>query len=230
MNHDNHWDGVLDPETKAFDCGVETLTDSELIGLILRTGTKERSAVQLSQEVLRHNGRQLDNLIDLSLAELMAFEGIGRAKAVQLKAIGELCMRLSQRRITRRGRIFVAPDEIADYYTPRMRYEKQEILTVIMLDAKGRFIEDRAVTKGTLQYTVFSPREVYLYAIRAMARCIILLHNHPSGDPSPSKDDEDSTEQMMLAGELLGIPLLDHIIVGDGKYYSFMEHGKIKKK
>lgn len=218
------WDGSNDPQTKALKHGVECLSDSELLGLVLRTGTHEISAVGVASRLLSHRGRQLFNLCDLSVSEMMGFEGIGKAKALQLKAIAELSKRIAQSGL-RKDIDFSDANSIAEYYMPQLRFEHQEVLVVALFDTHGRFLEDRTVSKGTLNFAVFSSRDVFSYAIRSMASFVIILHNHPSGDPKPSENDIAATGDIYKCGQMLGIPLLDHIIIGDNVYYSFHQSG-----
>lgn len=218
------WDGSYDPETKALNQGVEVLSDSELLGLVLRTGTKETSAVGIASMLLSYRDRQLYNLCDLSISELMKFDGIGKVKALQLKAIAELSKRIAQSSL-RKDIHFDDADSIAEYYMSRMRFEHQEVLIVALFDTQGNFLEDNTISRGTLNYAVFSPREIFSYAIRCMGSYVIMLHNHPSGNPKPSEHDIHATEDIYRCGDVLGIPLLDHIIIGDNNYYSFHQSG-----
>ena len=162
------WDGCMDPTKKADGLsGMEGLRDSELVALVIRSGTRDKTALQLSSELLAMGDRQLMNLYELGVSEMMALDGIGKVKALQLKAVAELSKRLS---LARRKRQIVldTPQTIARYYMERMRHESQELLFVALFDAKGHFMRDVLVSKGTTSYTVFSPREIFSPAVVLM--------------------------------------------------------------
>ena len=216
----------MDPERKALQHGVSTLTDSELLGLLLRTGTPEKSAVGIAAEILAIGNGQFHNLYRLTLKQLMAIPGIGKVKALQLKTVAELAKRINAEPLREKIR-FDDAASVADYFMVRMRREPQEVVVVALFDAHGEFMEDEMISRGTISHAVFSPREIFSYAIRGMASFIIILHNHPSGDPTPSEADIESTKKLELCSEFLGIGLLDHIIIGDHVYYSFLNEGKL---
>ncbi len=217
------WDGCMDPDKKASGAlGMESLSDSELVALVIRSGTKDKTALQLASELLSVGGGQLLNLHSLGVAEMMKLDGIGKVKALQLKAVAELAKRLTL--ADRKQQIVLdTPRTIANYYMERMRHEPQELLFVALFDTQGHFMEDALVSKGTLTYAVFSPREIFSYAVRKLACFVVILHNHPSGSPEPSEEDNSATKRIAACGKLLEIPLLDHIIIGDNVYYSYRE-------
>ncbi len=216
------------PYEKCCKYGAEVLSDAELIAVILRTGTRGISAVALAREILNREGGGILNLYRMTLHELTDIPGIGRVKAVQLKCMAELSKRLTK--TTRQHRVKLTDAaSVADYYMEQLRHETKEKLLVCMFDAKCSLIGDEVISVGTVNASLTSPREVFLAAMNHKAVQIILLHNHPSGQPAPSKQDEMVTERICLCGELLGIRLSDHIIIGDNMYYSFREEGLIKQ-
>lgn len=224
------WDGCMDPDQKASGLsGMEGLSDSELVALIIRSGTKDKTALQLASELLSIGNGQLLNLHTMSVTEMLRLDGIGKVKALQLKAVAELSKRLSLAK--RKQQIMLdTPKTIADYYMERMRHESQELLFVALFDTKGQFMQDVLVSKGTIDSTVFSPREIFSPAVEGMACFIVILHNHPSGSPEPSKEDTVATKRIAACGQILEIPLLDHIIIGDNVYFSYREEGLLDLK
>jgi DNA repair protein RadC len=216
------------PYEKCYREGAAALSDSELLAVILRTGTSGCSSLSLANRVLLymkdtpHPG--LLGLLHLSVDELTAIHGIGKVKAIQLKCIGELSKRIAST-AAKSGLSFRNPQSIAVYYMEQLRHEEQELMLCMMLDSKNHLIGEQVLSKGTVNTTVITPREILLEALRRQAVSILLVHNHPSGDPSPSTADRDVTERVYLAAEMVGITLLDHIIIGDQKYFSFLEEG-----
>lgn len=207
--------------------GPSHLTEAELLAIILRTGTKDKSAVALGEAVLAlpvYPQRGLLGLHHVSLEKLMQIKGIGRVKAVKMKCLAELCKRMAQADAGERL-VFQSSKTVADYYMERLRHETTEQVLMLLLDSKGQLIEEMVLSKGTVKTALISPREVFIGALKAEAVNVILLHNHPSGDPTPSAADAEITEVVKRAGKLLDILLLDHIIIGDKKYLSFKEQG-----
>lgn len=216
------------PYEKCIRKGEASLSDSELLSVILRCGTKGKSSLALANEILNCMQKSsypgLPGILHSSLADLEKIHGIGTVKAVQLKCIGELSKRISAAS-ARPLLSFHHPDSIADYYMEQLRHEEQELILCVMLDSKNHFLGDVLVSRGTATAALVTPREVFMEALRYHAVGLILIHNHPSGDPSPSSEDLSITDRMSQAGMLLGIPLLDHIIIGDHRYVSFREQG-----
>ena len=214
------------PYEKCLLYGAESLTDAQLLAVIIRTGTKELSCLELAEKVLTlKTGREeLLGLMSLTIPELMTIRGIGQVKAIQLKCVGELSKRLSTRRAAN-GLTFSDPGTIADYYMERLRHEEKENLFCLMLDTKFKLIGEERISTGTVNFAVVSVRDLFLAAMRHRAVQIILVHNHPSGDPQPSEADINITRRVQSAGEMMEIRLLDHIIVGDRCYVSFRESG-----
>ena len=211
------------PYEKCLRMGAECLTDSELLAVLLRTGTKGSPSVEMAEEVLKLS-KDKEGLLGLSLAQLQAVKGIGKVKAIQIKCIGELSKRIATA-TAKKGLSFRHPASIADYYMEQLRHEEQELLICMMLDTKNHLLGDEMIFKGTVNSSLANPREIFLSAVSYHAVGILLVHNHPSGDCTPSQADVDFTQRVKEAGELLGIPLLDHIIIGDCKYLSFREQG-----
>lgn len=213
------------PYEKFVSHGPNSLTDSELIAIILRTGTKDKSALMLAQEVLSAGNYEKMGILGLhsvSLKDLCRIKGIGMVKAVKLKCILELSLRLS-RAHAREGLIVRQPETIACYYMEQLRHRKTECVIVACIDGKGELTYDEQISEGSVKMSLISPREIFLMALKHEAVNIILVHNHPSGDPTPSSADEMLTKNVAMAGKQMDIPLLDHIIIGDNCYFSFRE-------
>ena len=213
------------PYEKFISHGPGALTDSELIAIVLRTGTKDKSAVALAGEVLQtgdYARKGILGLYDISLKELCKIKGIGMVKAVKLKCILELSMRLS-RAHAREGLIVKEPGTIAEYYMEQLRHRKTECVIIACIDGKGELTYEEQISEGSVKMSLISPREIFLKALKHEAVNIILIHNHPSGDPTPSRADEILTENVAMAGKQMDIPLLDHIVIGDNRYFSFRE-------
>ena len=216
------------PYEKCFTQGESALSDSELLAIILRSGTQGKNSLTLAQEILKVMEKSsypgLTGLLHISVQDLMKINGIGRVKAVQLKCIGELSKRIA-RNAARPQLVMNSPASIAAYYMEELRHEEQEVVICMMADVKGHFLGDKILTRGTATGSMVTPREIYMEALRRHAVSLILIHNHPSGDPTPSPDDVQITTRIYQAGELIGIHLLDHIVIGDQKYCSFREEG-----
>ncbi len=209
------------PYEKCWTSGAHCLTDAELLSVILRTGSRGEPALELSRKILSQSGGAgLLGIYHLSVSELMKMKGIGRVKAIQLKCIAELSRRMAKEQAGK-SLSFTDPESVAGYYMEDFRHEEQEKLLLIMLNSKGKLLGEEVISKGTVNATMISPREIYLCALRHLAVSIILLHNHPSGNPQPSDEDLILTQRVKQGGELLGIELLDHIIIGDHQAVSF---------
>lgn len=213
------------PYEKFAAFGSESLTDSELLAILLRTGTKGTSARELGERVLTETARYGNGLLGLyhvSVQDLQKIEGIGEVKAVQLKAIAEFARRMARAK-AKSGLSFHAPYSVADYYMERFRHENVEYILLLFLDSGYHLIGEEILSKGTANASLLSPREVYTQAFRNGAAGIMLLHNHPGGNPVPSENDLLVTERIGRTGALTDIPLVDHIILGDNNYFSFKE-------
>lgn len=220
------------PYEKFVTHGSSALTDSELLAIILRTGTRGVSACQLGERVLSKtskNGNGLLGLHQISLPDLMQIEGIGEVKAIQLKAIAEISTRIAQAK-ARKSLCYRTPYSIADYYMERLRHENVEYIILLLFDSGLHVIAEKILSKGTVNASLLSPREVFVQALRDQAASVMLLHNHPGGDPTPSGNDMQITKRIQEAGKLTDIPLLDHIIIGDNSYFSFQESGLLQEE
>ena len=212
------------PYEKFQKYGLESLSDQELLAIVIRNGTKTHDALEIAQEILAVHEGGLLNLFQLEAGDLSALDGIGFVKAMELKCIAELATRMTRQ--ARRDMVCLkSAASVADYFMESLRHQVKERLVVCLFDAKCHLITDETVTIGTLDMTLFSARDIFSFAIRFHACYIIVLHNHPSGDPTPSSEDHMATKKIDHAGVLLGIPLMDHIIIGDNSYYSFKENG-----
>ncbi len=211
--------------------GASGLTDAELLAVIIKTGSVNETAVELSRQVLKACGdRGLSALQDMEIDELRHIKGIGKVKAIQLKAICELAVRMSGgRNILNRKTKIISFAQIGDILLGEMELLKKEVLKVVLLDRKWQIIKISDISIGTIDQALVHPREVFSDAIRNFASAIVIAHNHPSGDTEPSGDDIETTRRLILAGEIVGIEVVDHIIVGNGKYMSMHMAGIIKK-
>ncbi len=214
------------PYEKFLESGAEALSDAELLAVIIRSGTQGKTSIEVAQDFLARGSRNLLNLYELSFEEMKRIHGIGQVKAIQLKCAAELSRRIAKTRYQDKLSMN-HPQTIADYYMERMRHEKQERLLALFFDSKCCLLSDETMSIGSITATFVSPREIFLAALRCNAVQIIVLHNHPSGNANPSPEDDTVTERMKACGELLGIPLMDHIILGDQSYYSYREHKRI---
>lgn len=203
--------------------GAEALSNSELLAILLRTGVKGQSVLRLSDQIMNHAG-SLKALLEMDLEELKGIKGIGEAKAIQIKAGLELGRRLSRGSLLERVRIN-SPQDAADYMMDALRYQHRELFVALYLNTKNQVIGQENLFAGTLNSSLVHPREVFREAIRKSAASIILLHNHPSGDPTPSTEDLEVTKRLVEGGRLLGIDVLDHLVIGDGTFISLKERG-----
>ena len=215
------------PYERFLRVGPASLTNAELLGIILRTGTKGVSAVELGRRVLGIHDPQhgsLSSLPRLRMDELRSIPGIGEVKAVKLLCLSEIARRIVREKISKTEK-FDTAREIADCYMEDMRHLETERTVVLHFDSKMALLGEDLLTVGTVDGALISPREIYVKALQRQAVRIVLLHNHPSGDPSPSREDIAVTRQIFMAGELIGISLTDHIIIGDLCYCSLKEMG-----
>ena len=206
--------------------GASNLTDSELLAVLLRTGTRGENALQLADKILHpvFSQKGVLNLHQWTYEQLMQIKGIGKVKAIQILCLAELSRRLAKA-TAQEGLNFSNPASIARYYMEQLRHEEQELLYCMMLDGQNHLTGEQLLSRGTANATLITPREVFVEAVKFRAVNLILVHNHPGGDPSPSKADLDVTRRIYETGEMIGIHLLDHIIIGDQKYISFREKG-----
>ena len=207
--------------------GAQALTDAELVAIILRTGTVGEDALALAHRVLSlRSGSKIGipALASIPLEDLMNIKGIGKVKAIRLKCVAEICLRMQMRRQEEQI-TFTEPAQVAAYYMERMRHLETEHIYLILTDTKNRMMKEILLSKGTVNASVLSPREIFIEALRYHAVHILLLHNHPSGDSAPSRQDIEITNRIMEASQLMNIPLLDHIIIGDNTFTSLKEEG-----
>ena len=214
------------PYEKCEKNGTAMLSDAELLAVILRSGTKDQTAIDLATKVLSIDPfyEGILGICHTSREELQKIPGIGKVKAMQILCIAELSKRLASAKVEDKIS-FHSPVSIADYYMERMRHEEQEQMICTMLNTKNQFLGDEVISRGTVNSSLVSPRDLILAAFRHRAVYMILVHNHPSGNPEPSKDDLLFTKRVWKAGALVDIPLLDHIVIGDQQYFSFRQEG-----
>ena len=202
--------------------GETALSDAELLAIIIKTGTKEETSVQLAQKVLNLNGTKqegLNFLRDVSIEELIQIKGIGKVKAIQLKAVGELAIRMSKPSNYKKI-IIHQPSDIANVVMEELRFQKREVIKVVILNQKNQILKIKDISFGGNSYVNISVKDIMAEAIRMKAPKIILIHNHPSGDATPSKVDVEFTTNVYDIGRLLGIELVDHIVIGNGTFTS----------
>ena len=217
------WPEMERPRERLIREGPNSLSDSQLLAIILRTGRPDSTAVEVSMELLQQiNG--LSGLSTRGFEEICTIPGIGRAKAAQIQAAIELGKRVLSTPLVSGCRIHSSRDLFQHYY-PLLRDLRHEVFKIILLDTKHRIIRDSTVSKGSLTLSIVHPREVFNLAVRASAAAVIFIHNHPSGDPFPSEEDQALTKRLVEAGNILGIRVLDHLIIGDGNYVSFADKG-----
>lgn len=215
----------LRPYEKFEEKGAGALTARELLAILLRSGTEKESALELAGRLLDScPGNSLQGLCTMSSEQLKSLPGIGRVKAMQLQCVCELSRRIAKETAAPALQ-FTDPGAIAAYYMEDFRHKGQEELVLLLLNGRNRLIGDRIISRGTVNGAMSSPREIFIEAMRRQAVYVILMHNHPSGDPTPSQEDILFTRQVFQTGEMIGIPLLDHIIIGDCCYVSLRERG-----
>jgi len=211
------------PRERMLSEGAASLTNTELLAILLTTGTKDKSSLHLAEELLsmkNHGGILF--LSECAPEELECVKGIGQAKACQVLAGIELGRRIATEPREKRLRVS-SPESLVALFMEEMRYYKKEVFNVLLLNTKGEIIGTDRISVGDLSSTVIHPREVFLSAIKRSAAAVAFVHNHPSGDPKPSNDDIITTKKLIAAGNIIGIAVWDHIVIGDGKYVSFRE-------
>ena len=218
------------PYEKMESEGAEHLSDKELLTILIRTGTKSERADQIAQNLLQQCGDDgLLALWNMDMEELKHQPGIGRVKAIQLVCVFELAKRMARgKRLF--GTKVTSPEDIVGYYNVQLKNQQKECLMILILDTKNRIIAEETLSLGTINSSLADPREIFLAALRKNGVSIVLLHNHPSGDPTPSKEDIQITDRIAQAGKLLGITLNDHIIVGQNTYISLLAEGYLKSE
>ncbi|HPX61150.1 MAG TPA: DNA repair protein RadC [Deltaproteobacteria bacterium] len=214
------------PREKMYKRGAENLSDAELLALIIRTGdtVTGKSAIDLGREVIQHFNNNLRELGSADISQITVIKGMGLAKATAVKAAFSLASRFQGRKLERLDR-FTSPRQVFDYFHHEFRDSRKEYFLVLLLDGKNRIIRRVQISEGSLNQSIVHPREVFAPAVKEHAAAVILVHNHPTGDPEPSSEDMAVTRRLRESGEIMGIRVLDHIIVGDGDYLSFVERG-----
>jgi len=213
------------PREKMQKNGAESLSDAELLALILRVGdhASHQSAIDLGRAMLQTFG-DLRKLSSATFSEICSVKGAGPAKAASVLAALALGRRINTEKLENLER-FTAPSQIFKHFHYRFRDRRREYFVTLLLDGKNRIILEEQISEGSLNQSIVHPREVFSRAVKESAAAVILVHNHPSGDPAPSREDREITRRLKEAGEVLGIRVLDHIIIGDGSYFSFVEQG-----
>ena len=218
-----NYEFMVKPYEKLVTAGVQSLTVTELVSIVIGSGTKGKDSLELAQSLIKEDSALYRLATAKSIAEIKT-DGIGDRKSASILAAVELGKRLAAAEPARRKRM-AAPQDGALLLMPKLRYETNEHFMLVLLNTKNRVIAVQQVSEGSLNSSVVHPREVFSPAIAQHAAAILVGHNHPSGDPEPSHEDKALTAVLVKTGNLLGIPLIDHIIIGDGIYYSFKEHG-----
>ncbi len=205
--------------------GPEALTDAELLAVLLRSGTRDKNSVDLARELLSVVPEKgLLGLVHLSAEQLRQIKGIGPVKAIQILALAELSRRMAMSG-REEGKLLNSPQAIGEFYMEKLRYCKVEEIWCVYLNTKNRRIGDSLITKGTVNMSLISPREILLEALRREAVSFVLIHNHPSGDPTPSREDILATRRLKDGASLVGLCLLDHLVVGHSAFISLKEQG-----
>jgi DNA repair protein RadC len=211
------------PRERMQTLGAEALSNAELLAILLRTGSRSESVLHLSERLLIE-AEGLKNLLDMSLQEMTMLHGIGLAKAIQIKAALELGRRVAS--FAKESRYVIrSPKDAAHYLMEEMRLLKKEHFVCLFLNMKNQVIGKETIFIGSLNSSIVHPREIFRSAVKRSSASIICLHNHPSGDPTPSPEDIQVTKRLFEAGEIMGIELLDHVIIGDLDYVSLKERG-----
>lgn len=216
------------PYEKCERDGAAALSDAELIAVILKTGSSQMRCTELAAKVLSFSDVYpgLRGISRMTQNDFMSIHGIGRVKAIQLLCLTELSIRMAKATLIE-GIRYTDPNSVAEYYMQEMRSLKTEQSRLLMFDTKSKLLREEIISIGTVNASIMSPREIFVLAVKYEAVYIILLHNHPSGDPTPSKEDIMVTKRVKEAGQILSISLMDHIIIGDNRYISLKEQGMI---
>lgn len=211
------------PYERFLALGAEALSDAELLSIILKTGTKELTSLDIARQLLSECHGNLLNLYEFSYEELMEHKGIGPVKAIQLKAVAELSKRIA--RTSNSNRLVLnKPEAVAGYYMETLRHQKKEMFLAAFFDAKCHFLGDTVIATGGVDAAYVAVSELFQEALKRHTVQMVVLHNHPSGDPNPSGADIQLTRRLADGAKLLGMQLSDHIVIGDNRYYSFMEN------
>ncbi len=212
------------PRERLVKKGPASLSDSELLAIILRTGSRKENVLNLSQRIL--NQYNLKQLSRINLTQLMKVHGIKESKAAQISACFEIARRLESCTEDIKPKIN-SPEDVYRLIYPRLREQKKEMFIELCLDTKNQVIKEETISIGSLNANIVHPREVFKMALAESAAHIIVAHNHPSGDPTPSREDIEITKKLVETGSIMGITVLDHVIIGDGRHFSMKEAGHI---
>ncbi|HJW27936.1 MAG TPA: DNA repair protein RadC [Saprospiraceae bacterium] len=221
-----HWSASDQPREKLLQQGSKSLSEAELIAILMRNGTRNRSALDVAKELLGRYDQSLASLAKLSIHDFMQVKGIGEAKAVSIAAALELGRRRATEQALQKNQITSSLDAY-ELLLPSMRDLMREEFRIILLDRRSRVISIEDIHVGGMSAMVVDPKIIFQKALERKACSLILSHNHPSGSPSPSNEDIRLTEKIKAAGSFIDIKVLDHIIIGDGSYYSFADDGKM---
>lgn len=213
------------PRERLIKYGAANLSEAELLAIIIRVGTAKENVVELSRRILREHS--LRDICQLSIGELKRFEGINDVKACQILACAELASRIYSSRACEKSQIGTSREVYSMIY-PELRFTKKENFFCLYLDTRNSLIKKELVSVGNLNTSVIHPREIFRSAIRESANSVIMVHNHPSGNPEPSGDDIEITKLMVSAGKLMGIPVLDHVVIGENGYVSMADRNLVK--
>lgn len=221
-----NWPSSERPRERLFKLGEHTLSDAELLAIILKSGTRGKNALDLARELLTEF-KGFRDMGHLEMRRLLKFKGLGLAKIAQLRAAIEIGRRFmtEKKRINKRVR---SAKEVAEFFMPRLRDLKREVFKILLLDGQNNIMDTVEIEEGTVIQANPHIREIISKGLQSFAAGMIALHNHPSGDPKPSKEDKAFTEALQIAGNIMQINVLDHIIIGDNRYFSFSENGLIK--
>jgi DNA repair protein RadC len=227
MRRIKDWPEDERPREKLLNCGAESLSNAELLALVLRTGNASSgmTAIDHARLLLARFG-SLRELACASVAQLCEVKGIGPAKAAELQAVFQIARRFGADEL-RPGDRFTSSADVFRHYHERLRDRKKEVFLTLLLDGKNRVIREVQVSEGSLTASIVHPREVFAPVVRESAAAVLFVHNHPSGDPTPSREDLEITTRLREAGDLMGVRVLDHIIIGSGQYVSFADRGLI---
>ena len=215
------------PYEKCEHLGPSSLSDAELLAVILRTGAEGVNVIDMSRDILSSLGSSgIAGLCRASQEDLCQIRGIGKVKAMQIRGIAELSRRIAHADIGYEAELnFNDPQTIADYYMEDLRHETQEVMYLLCLSSKGSLLKKEIISRGTVNSTMINPREIFVSALSHRAASVILMHNHPSGDPTPSEADIRVTQKTQKCAKMLGIVLLDHIVIGDHRFVSMRMEG-----
>lgn len=225
MKRIKDWPADERPREKLLSHGAEQLTDAELLALIIRTGDSgsKSSAVDLARSLLGRFG-SLRRLSAASISELCQQQGIGPAKAAEIQALFQIARRFADQRM-QPGQAYRSSRDAFDHFHERLCDYRREVFLALLLDSKNRLIREVQISEGSLNASIVHPREVFAPVLKESASAILFIHNHPSGDPTPSREDIAITERLKKVGELMGVRVLDHIIIGNGEYVSLADRG-----